>query len=205
MSKRGLMLDNEFRYLYDGGRGTLLTAYLPNDKLRDKDRGRVEFEGYHNLNANWQARANIAWVSDERYTEDFSSKLLGVTASNLQSQVGIYGTGENWTGGLMADYWQLTDYTLTESSLPYARQPRAFFNWDKPLLPWLEPAYTRSGALHPRRHQRQVRPGAGIRAYRPGGAAVQRLAPGREALRLPALQWSVLVRDADHGLALHRL
>lgn len=52
--------------------------------------------------------------------------------------MGIYGTGENWTGGLMADYWQLTDYTLTEDSLPYARQPRAFFNWDKPLLPWLE-------------------------------------------------------------------
>ncbi|MEK0266908.1 LPS-assembly protein LptD [Stenotrophomonas rhizophila] len=138
MSKRGFMLDNEFRYLYDGGRGELLTAYLPNDKLRDKDRGRVEFGGYHNINANWQARASLAWVSDERYLEDFSNKLLGVTTSNLQSQIGIYGTGENWTGGLMADYWQLTDYTLTETSLPYARQPRLFVNWDKPLLPWLE-------------------------------------------------------------------
>ncbi|MGE8263914.1 MAG: LPS assembly protein LptD, partial [Stenotrophomonas sp.] len=138
MSKRGFMLDNEFRYLYDGGRGELLTAYLPNDKLRDKDRGRVEFSGYHNINANWQARASLAWVSDERYLEDFSNRLLGVTTSNLQSQIGIYGTGENWTGGLMADYWQLTDYTLTESSLPYARQPRLFVNWDKPLLPWLE-------------------------------------------------------------------
>ncbi len=138
MSKRGFMLDNEFRYLYDGGRGELLTAYLPNDKLRDKDRGRVEFSGYHNINANWQARASLAWVSDERYLEDFSNRLLGVTTSNLQSQIGIYGTGENWTGGLMADYWQLTDYTLTEASLPYARQPRLFVNWDKPLLPWLE-------------------------------------------------------------------
>ncbi|WP_448129612.1 LPS-assembly protein LptD [Stenotrophomonas rhizophila] len=138
MSKRGFMLDNEFRYLYDGGRGELLTAYLPNDKLRDKDRGRVEFSGYHNINANWQARASLAWVSDERYLEDFSNRLLGVTTSNLQSQIGLYGTGENWTGGLMADYWQLTDYTLTESSLPYARQPRLFVNWDKPLLPWLE-------------------------------------------------------------------
>ncbi|KAB7628003.1 LPS-assembly protein LptD [Stenotrophomonas rhizophila] len=138
MSKRGFMLDNEFRYLYDGGRGELMTAYLPNDKLRDKDRGRVEFSGYHNINANWQARASLAWVSDERYLEDFSNRLLGVTTSNLQSQIGIYGTGENWTGGLMADYWQLTDYTLTETSLPYARQPRLFVNWDKPLLPWLE-------------------------------------------------------------------
>lgn len=138
MSKRGLMVDNEFRYLYDGGRGELRTAYLPNDELRDKDRGRVEYSGYHNFNPNWQARANLAWVSDERYVEDFSNRLLGVTASNLQSQAGIYGTGENWTAGLMADYWQLTDYTLTEDSLPYNRQPRLFGTWDKPLLPWLE-------------------------------------------------------------------
>lgn len=138
MSKRGFMLDNEFRYLYDGGRGELQTAYLPNDKLRDKDRGQVQYEGYHNINTHWQARANLAWVSDERYMEDFSSKLIGVTTSTLQSQIGIYGTGETWTAGLMADRWQLTDYTLTEASLPYARQPRAFFTWDKPLLSWLE-------------------------------------------------------------------
>ncbi|WNH50942.1 LPS-assembly protein LptD [Stenotrophomonas oahuensis] len=138
MSKRGFMLDNEFRYLYDGGRGELQTAYLPNDKLRDKDRGQVQYEGYHNINTHWQARANLAWVSDERYMEDFSSKLIGVTTSTLQSQIGIYGTGETWTAGLMADRWQLTDYTLTEASLPYARQPRAFFTWDKPVLSWLE-------------------------------------------------------------------
>ncbi|WP_313460393.1 LPS-assembly protein LptD [Stenotrophomonas sp.] len=138
MSKRGFMLDNEFRYLYDGGRGELQTAYLPNDKLRDKDRGQVQYEGYHNINTHWQARANLAWVSDERYMEDFSSKLIGITTSTLQSQIGIYGTGENWTAGLMADRWQLTDYTLTEQSLPYARQPRAFFTWDKPVLSWLE-------------------------------------------------------------------
>ncbi|WP_411849955.1 LPS-assembly protein LptD [Stenotrophomonas sp. LGBM10] len=138
MSKRGFMLDNEFRYLYGGGRGELLTGYLPNDKLRDKDRGRVEYTGYHNVNKQWQARASMAWVSDERYMEDFSNKLLGVTTSSLQSQVGVYGTGETWSAGLMADYWQLTDYTLTEAALPYSRQPRLYVNWDKPLLPWLE-------------------------------------------------------------------
>jgi len=133
MSKRGFMLDNEFRYLYTGGRGELRTAYLPNDKLRDRDRGRITFTGYHNIDSQWQARANIAWVSDERYTEDFSSRLNGVAVSNIQSTVGVYGTGKYWTAGLMADHWQLTDYTLTEDSLPYDRQPRAYFNWERPF------------------------------------------------------------------------
>ncbi|WP_234414650.1 LPS-assembly protein LptD [Stenotrophomonas sp. ZAC14D2_NAIMI4_6] len=138
MSERGLMLDNEFRYLYNGGRGELLTAYIPNDKLRDRDRGRVMFSGYHNVDSHWQARANLAWVSDERYVEDFSNRLVGVTASNLQSTIGLYGTGKDWTAGIMADRWQLTDYTLTESALAYNRQPRLYFTWDKPLLPWVE-------------------------------------------------------------------
>ncbi|SFS05683.1 LPS-assembly protein [Stenotrophomonas maltophilia] len=138
MSRRGLMLDNEFRYLYNGGRGELLTAYIPNDKLRDRDRGRVMFSGYHNVDSHWQARANLAWVSDERYVEDFANRLVGVTASNLQSTIGLYGTGQNWTAGIMADRWQLTDYTLNESALAYNRQPRLYFNWDKPVLSWLE-------------------------------------------------------------------
>ncbi len=138
MSRRGLLLDNEFRYLYNGGRGEVLTSYMPSDKLRDRDRGRVMFDGYHNVNSHWQARANLAWVSDERYVEDFANRLVGVTASNLQSTIGLYGTGQNWTAGIMADRWQLTDYTLDERALPYNREPRLFLNWNKPVLPWLE-------------------------------------------------------------------
>ncbi|MBN6149927.1 LPS-assembly protein LptD [Xanthomonas sp. AmX2] len=138
MSDRGFMLGSEFRYLYDGGKGELEAAYLPSDKLRDKDRGKFEYIGYHNIDSHWQARASIAWVSDERYTEDFSNRLLGTSISNLQSTIGVYGTGENWTGGLMADRWQLTDYTLTEASLPYNRQPRAFVNWDRSFGNWFE-------------------------------------------------------------------
>ncbi|KRG41088.1 organic solvent tolerance protein [Stenotrophomonas pictorum JCM 9942] len=138
MSKRGLMLDNEFRYLYSGGRGQLDTAYMPNDSLRDRDRGKVEFSGYHNIDTHWQARSSLAWVSDERYLEDFANRLLGVTASNLQSTAGIYGTGRTWTAGLMADHWQLTDYTLTEASLPYSRQPRLYATWDDSFGRWFE-------------------------------------------------------------------
>ncbi len=132
MSKRGLMFGTEFRYLYDGGRGEITGNYLPSDKLRDKDRGSVFYSGYHNINSNWQARSSISWVSDTRYVEDFTSRLNGMgSASSLQSTIGIYGTGENWTAGVMADRWQLTDYTLDERALPYNRQPRAYFNWDK--------------------------------------------------------------------------
>ncbi|WP_282270803.1 LPS-assembly protein LptD [Stenotrophomonas sp. PS02298] len=138
MSKRGLMLENEFRYLYSGGRGQLDTTYMANDTLRDRDRGSLSYRGYHNINKNWQARANLAWVSDERYVEDFSNRLNGITSSNMQSTAGLYGTGRTWTAGIMADEWQLTDYTLTERSLPYSRQPRLFATWDESFGHWFE-------------------------------------------------------------------
>lgn len=138
MSKRGFMLDTEFRYLYEGGRGETTFGYMPNDNLRDRDRGRFVYSGYHNIDRHWQARANIAWVSDERFMEDFSNRQLGVSASNLQSSIGVYGTGESWSAGLMADRWQLTDYTLTEAALPYNRMPRAFANWDQPFGRWFQ-------------------------------------------------------------------
>ena len=138
MSQRGLMLDNEFRYLYGGGRGQLDTEWMPSDSLRDRERGKITYNGYHNVDRHWQARANLAWVSDERYMEDFASRLLGVTASNLQSTAGLYGTGRTWTAGLMADQWQLTDYTLTEAALPYSRQPRLFGTWDDSFGRWFQ-------------------------------------------------------------------
>ena len=138
MSKRGLMLENEFRYLYGSGRGELSTSYLPNDSLRDKDRGQVRYRGHHNLNKNWQARGNIAWVSDERYVEDFSSRLLGIAASNIKSTAGLYGTGRSWTAGIMADHAQLSDYTLTEAALPYNREPRLFATWEEDFGRWFE-------------------------------------------------------------------
>ncbi|MFA1726656.1 LPS-assembly protein LptD [Xanthomonas nasturtii] len=134
MSKRGFMFGTEFRYLYEGGRGEITGNYLPNDNLRKKDRGSVFYSGYHNVNSHWQARSSISWVSDTRYVEDFTSRINGMgSASSLQSTVGIYGTGETWTAGLMADRWQLTDYTLDEQALPYNRQPRAYFTWEKPF------------------------------------------------------------------------
>lgn len=139
LSKRGFMFGSEFRYLYEGGKGELTGAYLPDDKLRDKDRGSFQYSGYHDLGDHWQTRASLAWVSDTRYMEDFSNRLNGLSsASSIQSTIGVYGTGDTWTAGLMADHWQLTDYTLDDSALAYDRMPRVFFNWDKPLGRWFE-------------------------------------------------------------------
>jgi LPS-assembly protein len=213
MSKRGLMLDNEFRYLYSGGRGQLDTAYLPNDSLRDKDRGQVLFNGYHNINRHWQARANLGWVSDERYVEDFSNRLLGITSSNIQSTAGVYGTGRSWTAGIMADHWQLTDYTLTETSLPYSRQPRLFGTWEENFGNWFETGIY-AEAVRFTHDDINLKYGA-ARDYERTGVVQQRYGGSRLDIKpyvsmplagaswyvTPTLAWRYTAYDLERGLA----
>jgi LPS-assembly protein len=155
MTDRGFQLGTEFRYLVPGGAGVFEADYLPNDKLTDRDRddeiaagippenrrednrGLFRFQGYQTLDSVWQARANLNWISDPRYLEDFSNRLNGLAPYSVSSSIGLYGSGLHWDASLSADYQQLADYTLTRNILPYNRLPRAAFRLDQPLQPWL--------------------------------------------------------------------
>ena len=149
MTRRGLQLGGEFRYLTETGRGVLDAAFLPSDDLtarerdaeiaagipvenrRESNRGFLRFAGTQNLGPNWQARSNIAWISDTRYLDDASNNLNSSTASFVTSDIGVYGRGRHWEASFMADHWQLADYTLLDANLPFDRLPRGHVRWEQ--------------------------------------------------------------------------
>lgn len=151
MTKRGLQLGGEFRFLTETGRGVLDAAFLPSDNLTDRERdaeiaagvpernrresnrGFLRFLGAQNLGPNWQARSNLAWISDTRYLDDANNSLNGATASFVTSDIGLYGRGRNWEATIMADHWQLADYTLRDANLPFDRLPRGQVHWEQAL------------------------------------------------------------------------
>lgn len=151
MSKRGLMLGNQFRYLVPQGQGVLEVDYLHNDKLsrdgrdeelalgipsenwRASNRGRVSFVGRQGINRNWQARANLNWISDPRYIEDMANAMDGLADYALSSNAGVYGRGRHWSAGIDGRHWQLADFRLRERQLQYGHLPRAYFSWQQPL------------------------------------------------------------------------
>lgn len=156
MSRRGLQLGGEFRYLRDGGQGVFEAEYLPSDNLttreraaeiadprirpenyREEDRAMFSYRGTQRIDRTWQARANLTWISDPRYIEDSSNNLDGNVGTYLRSSVGVYGRSAFWNAGLVADYYQLTDYLLPESAVAYHRLPRAYFRWEQPFGNWL--------------------------------------------------------------------
>jgi LPS-assembly protein len=160
MTRRGAQLGGEFRWLYGQGQGVVSGNLMPHDRLpgREPDRylrtpagvpipgaslpednrGQFGLNAIHNFNSTWYSTANLGWVSDTHYLEDFSNSLYGVSSYHLRSEAGLFGRGRYWNAGLMADHYQLADYTLSEASLPYDRLPRAYGHWAQPFGRWLE-------------------------------------------------------------------
>ena len=208
MSRRGIQLGTEFRYLTETGRGILETEFLPSDDLtasgrqdeidsgihpdnwRKDNRGSISFGAAQGVSRLWQARASLNWISDPRWVEDASSSLDGISNISLQSDVGVYGRGRHWDAGVAANYWILSDYTQPEWRLPYHRLPRAYFRWEQPFGRWLVAgAETRGRALRAYRFEHEPR----------------RQPPVPQALRHHAVRRRQLVRAADVRMALHRL
>ena len=76
MTKRGVSLGTQFRYLEPGYNGALDLQYMPDDKLRDRARWAYGFKHQGSLNAplgDLGLKLNLNRVSDDNYWRDFSS------------------------------------------------------------------------------------------------------------------------------------
>jgi len=150
MSRRGLQLGSQARYLGQRSVATIGLDVLRSDELtwrerqremddaipaenwRKNDRIGFNFSHRQYVSGAWQARSHLAWVSDARYVEDFSNNIEGNHSTYLRSSAGLYGRGMWWDASISADYYLLTDYLRSESTLPYHRLPRLALNWSRP-------------------------------------------------------------------------
>ena len=212
MTSRGIQLGAEFRYLTDTGRGVFDVAYLPNDRLTDRDRqdeidrnialenrrannrGLFRFNGVQNVSPIWQARTHLNWISDTRYLEDFNNNLNGLTPFAVTSDIGLYGQGRYWSAGVSADYHELADYTLTRSILPYNRLPRAYLVWEQPFGHWLT-AGVDAEAVH---FQSPAKAGGSRVDLKP---FVSMPLEGASWFLTPTLAWRYTGYQLDNGLA----
>jgi len=138
LSKRGLMLEGEFRYLGRRSSGTFEGTYLHDDDITRRDRSYLSLEHNTALSRFWYAHASLQRVSDPLYFSDFGDSIANTTISLLPSEVGLYGRGRYWTASLTASDWQIANPLITADGVPYRRLPRLQASAHKPLLPWLD-------------------------------------------------------------------
>jgi LPS-assembly protein len=137
MSKRGLQLAGEFRYLEKDPEndysGDLRLEYLAEDNLAERDRYHVYFRHRENFKERWSANVEYERVSDDSYFSDLSSLISQTSRVNLPQQGSLSYDGGWWNAkGLYQRYQTLQDpdAPITE---PYHRVPQLVLNAHRDL------------------------------------------------------------------------
>ncbi|WP_297753344.1 LPS-assembly protein LptD [Hydrogenophaga sp.] len=130
MSKRGIDLGGELRYLQPTYSGQIRGAYMPSDQLRDADRWGYSYQHNQNLTgtglalgASSSLYVNLNRVSDDDYWRDFPRATTSLTTRLLANDVvASWGYGP-WSMSAGAYTWQTLQDVDAPITPPYDRLP----------------------------------------------------------------------------------
>lgn len=124
MSKRGIQLGGEFRYLQPNYSGELQAEWLPNDNVTKSTRSAYRLKHDQNFGAGFSGNLNLQKVSDNDYFRDLSS-LVAVTSQTTLPREGAlsYGNGP-WNAGLKIQRYQILQDPNNPIVAPYERAPQ---------------------------------------------------------------------------------
>ena len=124
MSKRGLQLGGEFRYLQPNYRGEIQAEWLPNDNVTKTTRSAYYLKHGQDFGAGFSGNLNLQKVSDNDYFRDLSS-LVAVTSQTTLPREGAinYGNGP-WSAALKIQRYQILQDPINPIVAPYERAPQ---------------------------------------------------------------------------------
>ncbi|MCK5917338.1 MAG: LPS-assembly protein LptD [Cocleimonas sp.] len=131
LSKRGLKLDGEFRYLTHRHKGLLEYEILPRDKASD-DKQRDYFKINHSSKLTKSTRLNVKLegVSDNKYFDDFGKSLSTSSTSALERRIEVVKVGKNWRFSAASVDYQ----ALNATDAPYSKVPELKFSYTPKTL-----------------------------------------------------------------------
>jgi LPS-assembly protein len=130
MSKRGLQVGAEFRYLDPRYYGEAQLEYLPDDRQLGRDRYGYFITHTHTFANDWTAGLNLNRVSDDRYFTDLSTLVAVTSRTTLPTEAllgrsGAWGDEGSFTFSAIAQRWQtLQTDVLAPITPPYNRMPQ---------------------------------------------------------------------------------
>ena len=126
MTKRGLQLGGDFRYLERGYAGEVGLALLPNDQVADRSRYQMSIRHAHTFDPRWSARLDYERVSDDTYFADLSSLVNQTSRVNLPQKASLAYDGGWWkAAALLQGFQTLQDPDPAKAiAEPYQRLPQ---------------------------------------------------------------------------------
>lgn len=134
MTKRGLQLGGEFRYLNSKGQGDVRAEMLPGDQQIGRDRWGLFTKHQQKLGDHWNSLVNINRVSDGTYFTDLSTQVAVTSQVYLTNDLtlarsGTWGDGGTYGFSAFAQRWQtLQSDPLVPLVAPYNREPQLTLN-----------------------------------------------------------------------------
>lgn len=127
LSKRGMMLQSELRYLDRGYAGTASLEYLPDDKRAGRNRYGMSLYHQQTFAPNLFGRLDLNRVSDNRYFVDLFSKVRQTSQATAQREGFLQYNGDRyWVQGRIQRFQTLQD-PLAPIVSPYQRVPQISF------------------------------------------------------------------------------
>ncbi|MBL4583453.1 MAG: LPS-assembly protein LptD [Pseudomonadales bacterium] len=130
MSKRGLMLDTEFRYLGKKRTGRVDLAWLPGDRgdidpllglPENPDRWLVGWHHSQRFGGGWSSQVDFNRVSDIDYFRDLEfSGFISGNPNHLSQRVQLGYDSAHWSSAIQYQKYQTIDLDLTK---PYGLRP----------------------------------------------------------------------------------
>jgi LPS-assembly protein len=128
MMKRGVLLNNEFRYLGSGYVGEVHADVLPNDALTHSNRARFGLKHNESFGGGFAGSANFNRVSDNAYYRDLADAVnIGTQVNLLQDAALSYNAGW-WNSTAHLQRFQTLQNPLAPIGIPYARLPQFTLN-----------------------------------------------------------------------------
>ena len=140
MSKRGLLMEGEFRYLTKSSEGQFGAAYLNDEdtdrsKQSDYEKNRYMYNWQHKggLDSRVYTQVDYTKISDPYYFQDLTTDQIGVKSQDFVNQQGsVTYRGDSYTARLNAQQYQLA---TVSNITPYGRLPQITFNGQLPYHP----------------------------------------------------------------------
>ncbi|MGU9852466.1 LPS-assembly protein LptD [Pseudomonas koreensis] len=140
MSKRGMLVEGEFRYLTKSSEGQFGAAYLNDEdtdrsKQTDYEKNRYMYNWQHKggLDSRVMTQVDYTKISDPYYFQDLTTDQIGVKSADFVNQQGsVTYRGDSYTAMLNAQQYQLA---TVSNITPYGRLPQITFNGQLPYHP----------------------------------------------------------------------
>jgi LPS-assembly protein len=128
MLKRGLMLNNEFRYLEANYGGEAQVDVLPNDKLVNHSRNRFSLKHRQALARGLNGYINFNRVSDSDFFRDLADTVSATSQVNLLREAELSYQAGDWITAVRVQRFQTLQDPAAPIPVPYARLPQLTIN-----------------------------------------------------------------------------